>query len=62
MLNNNILSEDIEITIEEESSEGLYVIINHTECETDYDKEFDSMDHMRVWAAERNYCIAHINY
>ena len=58
MINKTILSEDIEITIEEETAEGIYVIINHTEA----DMDFESMDHMRVWANENNYTIQHINY
>tara|TARA_B100001142_G_scaffold317912_1_gene359392 strand:- start:814 stop:1002 length:189 start_codon:yes stop_codon:yes gene_type:complete len=62
MINKTILSEDIEVSIEEETAEGIYVIINHTEAETDYDMDFKSMDHMRVWANENNYTIQHINY
>jgi hypothetical protein len=73
MINKTILSEEIEITIEDhnlnmEGEEEMYCIINHVEAETDYDYTFTASegffatakDHMNSWAKENGYSISHI--
>lgn len=75
MTTKNILSEKIEISIEDhcrnmEGEEEIYCIINHIESETDYDYTFTASDgffatakdHMDAWAKENKFEITEITY
>lgn len=54
------MKDQIEITITSEENGIIKCDIIHIECETSYDKQFNSTDDIQTWADKNNYEIKEV--